>query len=113
MADALKPCECGWQRTPVSAPWIDRQGGKSRVRCACCPASTTWYDGDNAAIAAWNRRAPLPSVEAVAKAICREGCAYRGEPPCWEVGAWPNEQCDEPGCMAKATAVLALIGGEK
>lgn len=47
-------------------------------------------------------------VHAVAKAICREECAYRGEPPCWQ-SAWPNPNCDEPGCIALAWAGLGAL----
>ena len=50
-------------------------------------------------------------VERVARAICRENCAFVGEKPCFEVeGAWPNPNCQEPGCHAQATAALAAIG---
>jgi hypothetical protein len=45
--------------------------------------------------------------DSTTRAICRERCAYMGEPPCWEVGAWPNEECDEPGCAALAEAAIA------
>lgn len=46
-------------------------------------------------------------VETAARAVCRERCSFMGEPPCWEVGAWPNEECDEPGCHALAKAAIA------
>lgn len=53
-----------------------------------------------------------------AREICRETCAYRGEPPCWDErhfpGApWPNPECDEPGCDALGRAVAAILRGEK
>lgn len=54
--------------------------------------------------------------EKIARALCREKCAYRGEPPCFEMRddkgeryPWPNEQCDEPGCQAEAIAVMAVL----
>lgn len=52
----------------------------------------------------------------MARAICRERCAYMGEPPCFTLVfsdgtpvPWPNEQCDEPGCMALAAAVVTEL----
>lgn len=47
--------------------------------------------------------------DTVARAICRENCAFYGEPPCHETGPWPNEGCDSPGCMALAVAGLAAL----
>lgn len=52
--------------------------------------------------------------EAVARAICREKCAFMGEPPCFTVMdgsefAFPPETCCEPGCMAEADAAIALM----
>ncbi|HRP26378.1 hypothetical protein [Thauera sp.] len=54
--------------------------------------------------------------EALARAICRETCAYRGEPPCFLVEdgdgkplPWPNPDCDEPGCHALAAAAVLAI----
>lgn len=48
-------------------------------------------------------------IERIGKAICRETCAFKGEPPCFEVHGdqgealpWPPEACDEPGCIALA-----------
>jgi hypothetical protein len=57
-------------------------------------------------------------VDVVARAICQETCAYYGEPPCFtliddKTGArlpWPNQFCDDPGCMALAHA--AVIAGK-
>jgi hypothetical protein len=49
------------------------------------------------------------NITAVAKAICAEQCAVFGEPPCHQIGPWPNENCNEPGCVALATAALASI----
>jgi hypothetical protein len=59
---------------------------------------------------------PNPSPEAVdrvARAICREKCAFYGEPPCFTLEdddgspvPWPNPHCDEPGCGALALAAL-------
>ncbi|SCB51782.1 hypothetical protein GA0061099_102150 [Bradyrhizobium yuanmingense] len=52
-------------------------------------------------------------IDKIARTICQEQCAYRGEPACWKVlngepseWAWPNPNCDEPGCMALAKAVV-------
>ena len=54
--------------------------------------------------------------EAVAKAACRECCAFMGEPPCFEVTGdsgeelpWPNPDCDAPGCGAIADAALSAL----
>lgn len=55
-------------------------------------------------------------VERLARAICRETCAFYGDPPCWQMAAdhpdeldWPNRECDEPGCMALAAAAASVI----
>ena len=48
--------------------------------------------------------------EIIARAKCRERCAFMGEPPCWGVTEeWPNPNCDEPGCHAEADAILAAL----
>lgn len=47
-------------------------------------------------------------IERVAKAICREQCAFMGEPPCWQAdGLSPD--CDEPGCLALAEAAIVAM----
>ena len=55
-------------------------------------------------------------VEAMARGICQERCAFMGEPACWQLDAddgglypWPPEDCDSPGCMALAQAALAAV----
>ncbi|MBU8540793.1 hypothetical protein [Falsiroseomonas tokyonensis] len=55
-------------------------------------------------------------IAAVTRAICRERCAFMGEPPCFEVCGddgealpWPNPQCDDPGCEAMARAAVLAI----
>lgn len=45
-------------------------------------------------------------IDRMARAICREQCAFYGEPPCHETGDWPNEGCNEPGCIALARATV-------
>ena len=58
---------------------------------------------------------PDPAIDAIARAICRETCAYKGEPPCWklvEAGErvmFPPPTCDEPGCFALAEAAFAAV----
>lgn len=47
-----------------------------------------------------------------ARAICAEQCAMYGEPPCYDHG-WPNPDCDEPGCIALATAACAALLSER
>lgn len=47
-------------------------------------------------------------VDKTTRAICQERCAFMGEPPCWDMHDWPNEECDEPGCNALARAALAV-----
>lgn len=49
------------------------------------------------------------TVEAVARAICAEKCAYMGEPACWSFTeeSFPPATCDEPGCMSEARAALS------
>lgn len=54
-------------------------------------------------------------TDRIARAICREKCAFMGEPPCFDKSIfgeepWPNPYCDEPGCHALAAAVVAEIG---
>ncbi len=57
---------------------------------------------------------PTEEDDRMARAICQERCAFMGEPACWQLDAddggpypWPNEHCDEPGCMALARAASA------
>jgi hypothetical protein len=46
-----------------------------------------------------------------ARAICREKCAFYGEPPCWQISdEWPNPHCDEPGCSALGVAAAIALG---
>jgi hypothetical protein len=53
--------------------------------------------------------------DAIARGLCQEKCAFRGEPPCWkmvEAGErvmFPPPTCDEPGCFAEATAALDAL----
>jgi len=49
------------------------------------------------------------AITIAARAICREQCAMFGDAPCFDVGEWPNPLCDEPGCIALATAVVAAM----
>jgi hypothetical protein len=57
---------------------------------------------------------PKPDqIDTVAREICAEQCAEYGEPPCHKTGPWPNEQCNEPGCMALAQAAIAAMEGCK
>lgn len=51
--------------------------------------------------------------EKVARAICQEKCAFRGEPACWKVlddspFTFPPETCCEPGCVAEADAAISV-----
>ncbi len=64
---------------------------------------------------------PVDELDRLARAICQEDCAFRGEPACWEMTAsegpeacpWPNPNCDEPGCQAYAMAVLAALAAAR
>lgn len=49
-------------------------------------------------------------IDRMARAICREKCAFYGDPPCWRIGDWPHETCDEPGCIALARAAAEVMG---
>ena len=58
-------------------------------------------------------------LDLIARAICREQCAFYGEPPCFDemfegdsnIPIWPNEfGCCKPGCHALAKAVMAAVG---
>ena len=60
------------------------------------------------------------TIVRVARAICRERCAFLGEPPCFDpqfkdeaddLGLSPH--CDDPGCEALAKAAVAAITQEK
>ncbi len=50
---------------------------------------------------------PEGGVQRAGRAICQETCAYKGEPPCYDVRDsrtgkkfdWPPKSCDEPGCI--------------
>lgn len=53
-------------------------------------------------------------IENMARGICREKCAFMGEPPCFAVldgteFKWPPETCCEPGCVSEAAAALTAI----
>ena len=62
-------------------------------------------------------RAGAPMTwEPIARSICAETCAFRGEPACFLVEddqgkplQWPAPACDEPGCEALAKRVLARL----
>jgi hypothetical protein len=45
----------------------------------------------------------------VARAICAEKCAFKGEMPCWQIGDGLSPNCDEPGCYSLAVAVVSEI----
>ncbi|MCA3704230.1 MAG: hypothetical protein INF12_14505 [Methylobacterium sp.] len=49
--------------------------------------------------------------EEIAKAVCAETCAFKGEPPCHSFDGlkFPPDTCDEPGCEAIAMAVAPII----
>lgn len=54
-----------------------------------------------------------PMLDRIERAICRERCAFMGEPPCWDGpfadDPWPNPNCDDPGCHALALAVASDV----
>jgi hypothetical protein len=59
-------------------------------------------------------------IDRIARAICREQCAFYGEHACYTLCddqgkelPWPNPNCDEPGCHALAMAAHALTKGER
>lgn len=58
----------------------------------------------------------MTDIDKIARAICREQCAFMGEPPCFDVidnegclMPWPNPNCDEPGCQALAMAAASVM----
>jgi hypothetical protein len=58
----------------------------------------------------------MTEQDKIARAICREKCAFYGDPPCFlledddgSAAEWPNPYCDEPGCHALAAAVVASL----
>lgn len=45
-------------------------------------------------------------LEIIAKENCSSVCAiYFGDPPCYQVGPWPNEECSDFVCAVIAKAV--------
>jgi hypothetical protein len=52
-------------------------------------------------------------IETMARAMCQAKCAFLAEFPCWDSAydgeTWPPSACDEPGCVAEATAALTAI----
>jgi len=54
-------------------------------------------------------------IDAIARMICLETCAFKGEPPCWELVdagervMFPPPTCDEPGCVALARAAYTAM----
>ncbi len=52
-------------------------------------------------------------IEAIARSICLETCAFKGEPPCWDNAfadePFPPPTCDEPGCVALARAAYTAM----
>ena len=107
MADALKPCPfCGGEAEMLR----DDDGRWTQVHCTVCGArSNEWPNDELAPRIAWNRRAPLPSVEAVA----REINAGLGES--WAYSNYSGDEWNQCRDMLDEAArrVLALIGGEK
>lgn len=56
------------------------------------------------------------AANAVAIAICAETCAFKGEPACFLVRddhnrpmPWPNEECNEPGCIVLAQVAVRAM----
>lgn len=51
----------------------------------------------------------IPTHLAVfAKEHCSSVCTILyGYPPCYDIGPWPNEECDDPICRALADAMTA------
>ena len=53
----------------------------------------------------------VDGIDAIARAICQEDCAFRGEPACWDIDPdhWPPPTCCEPGCTALAAAAFFAL----
>jgi hypothetical protein len=52
------------------------------------------------------------------RAICRETCAFKGGPPCFEVcrdlgESWPPASCNDPGCLILAEVALTAFFNPK
>jgi hypothetical protein len=62
--------------------------------------------------AGWHKGPRVAEWQPIARAICAETCAFKGEPACYDVTdngkplPWPAPACDEPGCEWLAKAVL-------
>lgn len=51
-----------------------------------------------------------PTIDIIARAICREICAFHGEPACFNLpGDWPNPDCGGPNCHELAAAVADAL----
>lgn len=46
-------------------------------------------------------------TDRIARAICAEKCAFRGDPPCYTVFSDERPTCGEPSCMDLARAAVA------
>lgn len=77
MTEALRACECGRTHSRPFMTILARDPTTFCVMCGTCPACTAPMPSEEAARAAWNRRAPvaLPSREEVVEVI-RSGRAY-------------------------------------
>lgn len=109
MSDARKPvnlrctkCQHLWTAAHTPMPLAEFARTLGAVTCPECGAEA--------------RRITLAPVRALAKldalarAICAEQCAYYGDPPCHQLdGKFPPSSCDEPGCQALAMAALCVI----
>jgi Lar family restriction alleviation protein len=105
MSDDLKPCPfCGEAQPP--------HDDTSWVRCLGCGAETGWRPTGDEAIAAWNTRAPDPSIEDLTEQLeAARADTKKAEAYAEELEAKNGNLCDlaanEHGRAERAEAKLA------
>lgn len=112
-ANSLEPCPfCGGWAAIAVVPEARDAPRWYYLRCPECLSETKGDKDREAAIAAWNRRAPSPLDEGV-----RERVARIVDPQAFTPGTYEYDmgrETRQPAANAKADAILALIsrGGE-
>ena len=113
MSEELKRCDCG----AAGLMRVSVRGFQCMcVNNATCGARTAWFDNDDDAERAWNRRAPSVTREEITRddllaiLIRTLGVGYLVDPPydqtMFDAGAHVT------GTTEAADAILALFGGE-
>lgn len=102
MIEEMKRCDCG----AAGLMRVSVRGFQCMcVNSATCGARTAWFDSDDDAERAWNRRAPSVTREEIARLLCSRhagGCVCASEER--------SSTC--PSRLDDADAILALLRGE-